>query len=598
MILFYDFEVFKRDWLVVIISPSENKYFRFHNDREKFLEFYNEHKKWIWCGYNSRNYDSILVKSLVLDFDLWYINDCIINKGMRSWQIDNRFIYIQLFDYDAMQAMNSLKVLEAYQGNNIKETSVPFNIDRALTAEEIEMTFKYCTNDVEQLIEVFEKTIDEFNSQMDLIRTFDLPLSAISKTKAQLTVEILGCRRREHNDEWNIDIVPTLKLDKYKDALPWFLNPENHNYLKSLKMNVAGVPHQFGWGGLHGAPDEPVHAKGLLLHVDVTSFYPSLMIEYNFLTRNCRNPDKYKDIYNKRVQLKKEGKKKEQAPYKIVLNATYGVCKAPTSKAYDPRQANNVCINGQLLLLDLIEKLEPYCRLIQSNTDGLIIQIEDTDEAFKKIDNVCYEWETRTRMHLGFDVITEIWQGDVNNYIFRYEDGKLERKGAYVKELSELDNDLPIVNESIVKYLTENVPVEKTVNECKELKKFQKIVKISSNYFCGWHNKKHLTEKTFRVFASSWSSDTFIGKCKSAGAKPEKFANTPPQCFVENGDINGVQIPAKLNRLWYINLAKKRLNEKFGCSFEIEKEQLELKFDDKTKKIVRQKVEQDSFDIF
>ena len=98
MILFYDFEVFKRDWLVVIISPSENKYFRFHNDREKFLEFYNEHKKWIWCRYNSRNYDSILVKSLVLDFDLWYINDCIINKGMRSWQIDNRFIYIQLFD--------------------------------------------------------------------------------------------------------------------------------------------------------------------------------------------------------------------------------------------------------------------------------------------------------------------------------------------------------------------------------------------------------------------------------------------------------------------------------------------------------------------
>ena len=46
---------------------------------------------------------------------------------------------------------------------------------------------------------------------------------------------------------------------------------------------------------------------------------------------------------------------KEQQPYKIVLNGTYGASKDKYNNLYDPLQANNVCINGQLMLLDLIE---------------------------------------------------------------------------------------------------------------------------------------------------------------------------------------------------------------------------------------------------
>lgn len=51
--------------------------------------------------------------------------------------------------------------------------------------------------------------------------------------------------------------------------------------------------------------------------------------------------------------------------------------KDETNAAYDPRNNNCMCINGQLMLLDLIEHLEvvPGFELIQSNTDGLIIWI-------------------------------------------------------------------------------------------------------------------------------------------------------------------------------------------------------------------------------
>lgn len=598
MINFYDFEVFKFDWMVVIINPVEKKITRIVNNYDEFKKYYELHKNEIWSGYNSRAYDSIIAKAVLLGMDVKYVSDCIIINRLKEWEIDRRFQKIKLYDYDCIQPLRSLKEIEAFQGHAIYESEIDFNLDRKLTESEIEETLRYCQNDVEELVNVFELTKEDFYAQINLIKTFDMPKSAIGKTKSQLTADIIGCIKTEHFDEWDISIVNSLKLNKYSFVREWFLNPENHNYKKSLDVDISGVPHSFGWGGLHGAISKPIHRKGLLLHVDVTSFYPSMMIEYDFLTRNCKDKSAYRDIYNKRVALKKAGKSKEQAPYKIVLNATYGISKAE-GKAYDPRQANNICINGQLLLLDLIEKLEGHCELIQSNTDGLIIQIEDTDEAFNCVDDICYEWETRTRMKLGFDVISEIWQGDVNNYIFRFENGKLERKGSYVKELSELENDLPIVNEAIVKYLTENIHVEKTVCECTDMMQFQRVVKVSGNYDHAWHNGKKLHGKCFRVFASKSPADTYIGKCKGIGATIEKFSNTPEHCFIDNGIVRNKTVNNNLDKNWYINIAKKRLAEKFGVDFG-ENIQLELfsRPKKKTEHNVKIKRELDPMDIF
>lgn len=562
---FYDFEVFMCDWMVVIINPIENTKEVIVNDRKALKRYYNQHKDEFWVGYNSRNYDTYILKSILLDMNPKKVNDKIIMQGMKGWQISDEFRDIDLLDFDIAPAMQGLKQLEGFMGNDIKETTVPFDLGRKLTRPEITETIKYCMNDVEQTIEVFRKRKTEYDAQMDLINTFHLDIERISSTKAQLSAKIIGCEKQERDDEFDLQIVPILKLDKYKYVQDWFENPRNYNYSNSLETEVCGIPHVFGWGGLHGCPEEPLHIKGRLFHVDVTSYYPSIMIEYDFLTRNCKSKKKFKEIYNKRVELKRAGKKKEQAPYKIVLNGTYGICKDRYSSAYDPRQANNVCINGQLMLLDLLEHLEGYADIIQSNTDGIILQVADNDDAEKKMREICQEWIDRTKMGLGFDEIDEIWQKDVNNYIFRFKSGKLERKGAYVKELSELDNDLPIVNKAIVDYLTKGVLPEDTVAECNELKQFQKIIKVSSNYRMGWHNGKYLTDKTFRVFASKNSSDTYIGRCKTEGATIEKFANTPDHCFIWNDEVNGVGVVKNLDKRWYSDLAEKRIAD-FGIN--------------------------------
>ena len=392
MLEFYDFEVFKYDWLVVLINPVNKTKTVIVNDKATLETYYNENKNSIFIGYNNRNYDQYVLKGILAGFDPYEISKHIIVDKKPGYKFSSLLNKFPLNNYDVMPMGYGLKQLEGFMGNDIRETSVPFDINRKLTNEEIQETIKYCTHDVEQTIEVFLEKKSDFDAQMDLIKTFDLPLSYIGKTKAQLTAIILGCQRKSFDDEWQISFVPTIKLNKYKHIWDWFKDPNNYMNGEKLEVIVCGIPHTFGLGGIHGAEDKPVHRKGLIIHVDVTSYYPSLMIVYDLLSRTVKDKARFKEIYDKRVALKKAGKKKEQAPYKIVLNGTFGITNDPYSLAYDPRRNHEVTINGQLLLLDLLEKLEGHCEIIQSNTDGLIIQIPDTDEAFNTIDDICYEW--------------------------------------------------------------------------------------------------------------------------------------------------------------------------------------------------------------
>lgn len=566
--IFYDFEVTKYNNLLVAIDPAENDPFIFMDDRKGIIDFYERYKKDIWIGYNSRHYDQYILKAILCGLDPWDVNKWIILDKRGGWEYSSLFRNIFLINYDCMPKDKSLKELEGFQGHNIHESDIAWNINRTLTAEEKAELIRYCINDVEETMNVFKANINDFNALLWLVKSFNFPLSYMSKTKAQISAEILECEKTERRDEWDIKPVECLQLEKYWNVEAWFVNEGNHFYKfpdgkkNGYKCSVAGVPHVFGWGGAHGAR-EKYHYKckpnEIMIHVDVASYYPRLMIFHNLLTRNARKPERFRQIYEQRLKLKHEGKKKEQAPLKIVINGTFGICKDKNNKAYDPRNANLICINGQLLILDLIEKLESIrsFELIQSNTDGLIVKIDRRD--FEQIDDICYEWETRTCMQLEFEYIKEIYQKDVNNYVFVQYDGKIERRGAYVKDLNPMDNDLPIINKAINDFMISGIPVEQTINGADKLIDFQKVSKLTQKFDYVVHNKKIYRNKCFRVFASLDPADGTIYKVK--GEQLNKFPNTSEHAFIVNDDITGAPVPAKLNRNWYIDLAKERLKQ-------------------------------------
>lgn len=599
--IFYDFEVFKRDWLVVYIDTEKHIEKAIVNNIDELRQLYAENSSNIWVGFNNKHYDQYIFKGILLGMNPKEINDKIIAEGKEGWQISHQFNKVPMINYDVFATKSlGLKTLEAFMGVNIKESDVDFKLDRKLTDEEITETVKYCTSDVDNTFEVFMHRINNFNAMHGIIKAFPEQTSIrdIGESSARITAKVLECVRQNHDDEFDFFFLPCLRIKKYKAAIGWFSgligNPDHIDpylyYKQSFNLEVAGVPHVFGFGGLHGAPDKPIHRKGAIFHVDVNNYYPSMLIAWDLVTRNATN-DNYAKVYKIRKALKmkqlaaktrEEAKiyKRMQDPYKVMLNGLSGAMKDKKNDAYDPRNNNIMCINGQLMLLDLIEHLEAIdgFELLQSNTDGLIVQIPDTDEAFQQLDDICYEWESRCstekcEIGLATDQIAEIYQKDVNNYLWIDLDDGIEKKGSYVKELSPLDYDLPIVNEAITEYMAHKIPVEETINSCNDLIKFQKVVKLSAKFEYVEHNGEQLTYKCYRVFASKNPNDTGIYRCKHAirkstnelYLKKDKFGVTPDHCFIENSDVREMFVPELLDRQWYIDLAKKRLGDYGIC---------------------------------
>lgn len=560
MLNFYDFEVFKEDWLVVIINPVERTETVIVNNREELLAYYEAHKNQIWIGYNNRRYDQYIFKGIICGFNPKLVNDHMIRDHKDGWRYSSLMNKVPMVNFDVMLKNDGgLKSLEGFMGNDIRETSVPFDIDRKLTEDEILETIKYCRHDVEQTIEVFLNRKAEFDAAMGLVKIFNLPLKFMGKTGAQRVAHILGGKGTKYEDEFEFEIVPTLRLSKYKHVADWYRNPANHDYKKKQVVMVAGVEHTFAWGGIHGAIPKYCD-EGIFLMADVTAYYPSLQLQYKLGYRNMGNPENFEKIHGENLRLKTIDKK-ARLPYKIADNAISGQLKDQYSPLFDPRENNAITVNGQLLLLDLIEKLEPYIeKLVQSNTDGILIKLKSIKD-YSVIDDIVWEWEERTGMRMGFDLYTKVFQKDVNNYLIVAEDGSTKTKGAYTKSLSPLDFDLPIINKAMVEFMTKGIPVEETILACDELKMFQKIVKLTGKYKCVWHNDQSYTEKCFRVFASKNSNDSYIGKQKPEGNTIEQFANTPEHCFIDNTNVNGKKVPRKLDKQWYIALAKKRLSQ-------------------------------------
>ena len=90
-LLFYDFEVFKYDWMVVIIDYSSRQEKVIVNDVEELKRIYLKFKDSIWVGYNSRFYDSVILKSLLLGMNPKEVNDKLIVDGLKGHQISNKF---------------------------------------------------------------------------------------------------------------------------------------------------------------------------------------------------------------------------------------------------------------------------------------------------------------------------------------------------------------------------------------------------------------------------------------------------------------------------------------------------------------------------
>lgn len=544
------------------------------------------------------------------------------------------FYQTPILSYDVMGdgSFFSLKQLEGFLGMSIVESVVEFDIDRPLTDLEKEDVAKYNRADLYGTLERFKQRKNTFKTKMLLVKEFGLSKDYICKTNAKLTETILlsqnkgmNSRLKKHFELCDLPVnweIPQLKqiYEFFREALREL---EKHKWKtkkcdkKKLTMNIdiLGVEHTYALGGVHGGIKNYIcrpEDNKKIIWVDVSSLYPNILCQWDLLSRQVdkNGVEAFKNMVQVRMDIKaklhdeslskeEKGALKDQAArYKLILNTTSGCMKDKFKKIYDPEFNTKMCMLGQLALTDLIYRLynvkrrpKPawarneleinevgcYFKLIQSNTDGIALELL-TDDAEELIDKVCKDWEKDWRFSLEKTVADNLYEKDVNNYVFKDSSGKVKVKGAYVTKYSDDNeqNTLAILAKAVVDYFLEGIDIRTTICNPENLATdYQMIKKLGGMYDTPTWKKEsgdEIVQKVNRIFPST---DKTLGglykhkKSKDIGTL-DKVEGTPEHVLLINTDIRGKKIGdlENIDYEWYIAEAQKRINDFLGIKEE------------------------------
>ena len=590
----FDMEVLPEWWCMVYTNPENiNEMLVLTSDMPNYKEVIQKLIiKRCLIGFNIKGYDLRILNAIQHSCDpyrVYELSKAIIEEDasdpFNNYTFWNKFIFTDLFDD---WRFGSLKEFESNTGMSIKESDISFDKTNLTEQDKAEL-IKYCKHDVEATVKLKEFRKEYLDSKVMLSKMFDIPMgTALRSTNAKLCALILQAEPKNRPEDLKF-VIPE-KVEGYiRSNLPEkvlclfeYFNDETKDVL--LFDNSI----TFGIGGIHSVYSENIVTKSdenfVLKNYDVASYYPNLMMKFNYISRNCKNPKLFEEIYNLRIKLKKEAKEEEklngksekwrelnaqQTALKLILNTTYGAMKNKYNALYDSYQASSLCYLGQLLLASLCNKVYntvPGVIIVQTNTDGVLFKIPRKFE--KEVQELVDEWMNMTGFVMEDDVVPMFFQRDVNNYIEVTDNPKkpFKLKGKWTNQAEETIANLnaPITHKALLAYYTKGIPIEETVKQSNDIIDFCFTSKTGKTYnktYFYIDNEPRLVNKVNRVVATT---DTHYGTLKKSkvcdDGKPrlDKIAEIPEHCMLMNDEPKMIDT---LDYDWYIQFAKTKMKE-------------------------------------
>ena len=600
---------------------------------EFFKEFENVEGSWnnsyttdyqfntnkIFAGYNNIHYDNPII-NYIIDYynvmkDKTYIEICksifnlsktILNSKEGEEGIWKKWKYQQWFEsFDILTMLYStqlrvgLKEMQVtMQYPNVQE--FVYDWDIPLVESKFDEMIQYNINDVESTSELLDRCKKAVELRIAIEDEYGVRV--LSKDGVNIGMKIITQKYLEKTGQtwWDIKdlrspmdkiplkdvILPFVKYDSpiLKDMLDTLkkqtVSPGRKGY--EYKFIFNNLRYTIGVGGIHSVNDPEIiipKEDEYLIDCDVASLYPSMLIQHKFYPKHLGPEflEVYSKIREERIEAKHNGNKVKNETLKLALNGLSGNLQNEHNFCYSPFAVMQIRVNGQLLLLMLAEKLvEIGCKIIQANTDGLFLICKKNK--YEEYQKVCKEWEKLTKLELEEDRFEAMYQYAINDYIavkegyHKTKDKKLiKTKGMFITEVLLGKGLSPkIIPEAIINYFVDNIPVEETIKNCKDIRKFLKAEKTGKQWTVEYNDK--IQQRINRFYVSN--NGYYLWKFKTdSGVKEYQnmlkgYAITLHNTFYSDEDLQWKYAQGEtfesiydINYNYYISQCKKIIND-------------------------------------
>lgn len=283
----------------------------------------------------------------------------------------------------------------------------------------------------------------------------------------------------------------------------------------NCEVLYKGVIYDVKSGGLHSRHTPEVIKPDLSVYNfeddDVASYYPTLGSKWKFIPEHLGEEfaEELESIRLERINLKAKGlgKSDEANLLKLSLNGGFfGNTNNEHTCMFDRKVTLSICINGQLLLLMLIEKLTDIgVKIDSANTDGISIIYDKTLQ--NQVRKIIKDWEKDSKCEMETVNYSTVIRNNINNYLAFHPEinGKTEKpkeKGMYLTNPPlDMSRDAIIIPIALRAFYEKGIPIEETILNHKNILDFCLAQKIDRKFSVFW--KGELQQNLNRYYVST-----------------------------------------------------------------------------------------------
>ena len=453
-------------------------------------------------SFNGINYDMPLLSLALNGADCATIkknSDAIIKNNIKYWQLG--IDIVECDHIDIIEVAPGIASLKAYCGrlHSRRIQDLPIEPDAEIMPSDRAQLDAYCENDLDTLLDLFNKLRPQIELRERMGQMYGLDLR--SKSDAQIAEAVIR-HEVEKRGGFKLKKQDPFRFagDTFKYKPPEFVRMREDiaaaiagsvftiesngtvrtpEALGKLKITIGASTYKMGIGGLHSTEKRAVHRSDddhIVVDRDVASYYPSIILNCGLrpIHMGVYFPQVYRELVERRLKAKHDGDKVTADALKITINGSFGKFGSPYSILYSPTLLIQTTVTGQLSLLMLIEALEAKgISVVSANTDGIVIKCR-RDRAWE-LETTIWEWEAATGFVTEETEYSAIYSRDVNNYVAIKPGGGFKLKGVYAPAGLQKNPTSEICIGAVVRHLVDGAPIEQSVRECKDIRKFVSI---------------------------------------------------------------------------------------------------------------------------